>query len=226
MPATLMEKLKQMDPVGTVLAMGAILSFILAMEHGQTKSWHSSMVVGLLVGFFLILITFCLWEVFQNERAMLPPRLLKQRSIWAGSAYQFFFAGSSFILFYYLPIFFQSVKNASPIASGVSTLPLFVSISASSIAAGVITTKTGHVSPLMIGGSAIGAIGAGLLYIVDQRSPASYWIGCQILSGIADGVAWQAAVVIAQANAKPEDISSSTAIIFCGCTPPININRS
>jgi predicted MFS family arabinose efflux permease len=146
---------------------------------------------------------------------MLPPRLLKQRYIWVGSIYQFFFAGSSFVLFYYLPIYFQSVRNAGPIASGVSTLPLFVSISVSSIVAGVITTKTGLVGPLMIGGSAIGALGAALLYTLEQRSAVGNWIGYQIPSGIADGIAWQAALVIAQANAKPEDMSSATAIIFC-----------
>jgi hypothetical protein len=67
MHATLGEKFKHMDLPGTILAMGGILVFILAMETGQTKPWRSGTVIGLLVGFILILIIFCVWEIFQNE---------------------------------------------------------------------------------------------------------------------------------------------------------------
>ncbi len=40
-----------MDPVGTVLVMGAVISYLLALQYGgQTMPWRSSVVIGLLVG--------------------------------------------------------------------------------------------------------------------------------------------------------------------------------
>lgn len=77
--ATLKEKLLQMDFVGAALMMGLIISYILALQYGgQTHSWKSSVVIGLLVGSFVIFLVFLAWEVFQKERAMIVPRLVSR----------------------------------------------------------------------------------------------------------------------------------------------------
>ena len=105
MKATWKEKALQMDPLGIALVMGGIVSFILALENGgQKKPWNSSTVIGLLVGFVLILTVFIVWEVYNDERSMLPPRLFRQRSIWQPSGFIFFFSASYLVLLYYLPI--------------------------------------------------------------------------------------------------------------------------
>lgn len=71
------EKLLQMDLVGAALVMGLIVCYILALEYGgQTKSWNSSDVIGLLVGFVAMTVTCVIWEIFQGERAMIVPRLV------------------------------------------------------------------------------------------------------------------------------------------------------
>ena len=60
--ATWREKLLQMDPVGVILVMGAVISYILAMHYGgQTYAWNSSQVVGLLVGFVVLTAAFAFW---------------------------------------------------------------------------------------------------------------------------------------------------------------------
>lgn len=75
--ATPKEKLLQMDLVGAALMMGLIVSFILALQYGgQTHSWHSSQVIGLLVGFCVLVLVFVGWEIYQKERAMIVPRLV------------------------------------------------------------------------------------------------------------------------------------------------------
>jgi predicted MFS family arabinose efflux permease len=58
-------------------------------------------------------VLFVVIECWMGERALLQPRLLKQRNIWANSLYVFFLAGAMFILIYYLPIYFQSIQSAS-----------------------------------------------------------------------------------------------------------------
>ena len=75
--ATWKEKLLQLDLVGAALMMGLIISYILALQYGgQTQSWNSSIVIGLLVGFVAIVVVFIFWEIFQKERAMIVPRLV------------------------------------------------------------------------------------------------------------------------------------------------------
>jgi MFS family permease len=213
---TLKEKLLQMDLVGAALAMAAILSFILALQYGgQTKPWNSSVVIGLLVGVFVIFIAFAGWEMYQGERAMIIPRLFKQRSVWVGSIYQFFFAGSYFTVIFYIPIYFQSIGNVSPIASGVRNIPLIITAGFGSIFSGIFIGKTGHATPLMFAGAALGTISTGLLYTLDVDTSPGKWIGFQILQGVAAGIAFQVTIMVAQAKAKPEDISSVTAILFC-----------
>ncbi|QVM07465.1 hypothetical protein D8B26_002165 [Coccidioides posadasii str. Silveira] len=107
-PASWKEKLLQMDIVGIAMIMGAVVTYILALQYGgQSKAWNSAQVIGLLVAFVVILIVFCVWERFQGERAMVIPRLFKQRTVGISCIYTFFFSGSYFLVIYYLPVYFQ-----------------------------------------------------------------------------------------------------------------------
>ncbi|KAF2025072.1 MFS general substrate transporter [Setomelanomma holmii] len=209
------EKIIQMDPVGVVLVMSGIISFILAVEYGgQKKPWNSSTVIGLLVGFVLIWVAFAAWEYFNDERAMLPRRLLRQRVVWQPSAFQFFYAAAYFILLYYLPIYFQSVDNRSAISSGVLNLPLVLSLALGSTISGITVSKTGHAAPFMIAGAVLATISAGLMYTFDIGTSLGKWIGYQLFYGFSVGFGFQMGITIAQANAKMEDMSSVTAIVF------------
>ncbi|RYP77974.1 hypothetical protein DL771_000833 [Monosporascus sp. 5C6A] len=75
----LKEKISQMDPLGTLLIMGCVVYLMLSMQYGgQTYAWDSGVVIGLLVGFFVIFIAFVL-EARLGERAMLVTRIMKRR---------------------------------------------------------------------------------------------------------------------------------------------------
>lgn len=79
--ASAREKLLQMDIPGTALIIAAQVLFLLAMQWGGvTKSWGSGAVVAALVLSAVLLVVFALVEVFQGERSLLVPRLLKQRN--------------------------------------------------------------------------------------------------------------------------------------------------
>ncbi|KAH0042718.1 MFS general substrate transporter, partial [Aureobasidium melanogenum] len=211
----LKEKLLQMDPLGIALIMGALISMILALQYaGSTKSWNSSTVIGLLVGFVIILAAFAGFEVMQGERAMLPLRLLRNRNVLVNSMYGFFFAGSYFIPLYYLPIYFQGVDNVSPTASGVRNLPLIIAFSLATVFSGGFITKTGIATPILPIASAIATVSAGLLYTLDIGTGSGKWIGFQILAGFAYGIAFQVPIIIGQAIADPSDMASVTAILL------------
>ncbi|KAH8657674.1 efflux pump antibiotic resistance protein [Xylariales sp. PMI_506] len=212
---TFKEKLLQMDPVGTVLMMGAVVAYILALQYGgQTAAWNSSRVIGLLVGFILILLVFAGWELFNGERAMVVPRLIKDRTVWVNALYAFFLASSYFIIIYYLPIYFQSIDNVSPTDSGVRNLPIILAVTIGTILSGASISKTGVATPLMVVGAAIATIAAGLLYTLNIGTGTGKWIGYQILAGAAYGVTFQIPMIHGQGNAKPEDLAIVTAVLM------------
>lgn len=215
----------QMDPVGVVLLMGAVISFLLAFQYGGiTYPFNSSTVIGLLVGFVVIMIVLVIWECFQREYAMLVPRLIRQRSLWAPATFQFFFAGTYFLLLYYLPIYFQSIRGASPIQSGVDNLPLIVTAGVFVLLGGITVSKTGHAAPFMALGAAVMTISIGLLYTLGINTPTRDWVGYQILVGAAASFPFQNCINIIHANVDASDVASVTSILYCTFRHRIIIN--
>ncbi|KAK6712594.1 hypothetical protein SNK03_007006 [Fusarium graminearum] len=217
--APLFEKFLQMDPLGIVLVMGLTISYILAVQYGgQAHAWDSSVVIGLLVGWVAISVVWAISCYVQGERSMIPVRILKNRTVWVMSAFAFIFAGSFFLAIYYIPIYFQSVHNASPTSSGVRNLPLILAVTFSTIASGGLVTATGRYQPLLIGGAAIATIGAGLLYLLDIDTSTGKWIGYQIVAGVGWGLAFQIPMIAVQGTVDPKDLASATGILLCKCS--------
>lgn len=213
--ATLREKLLQMDPVGAIFAMGAVISYILALHYGGLMyPWNSSRVVGLLVSFVVLSAAFAVWEWCQEDRAMVPYRLAGDRVYLVSSAYAFFFSGAYFLIIYYLPIYFQSIDNVSPEMSGVRNLPLILAVTISMLASGAYISTTGIAAPITVVGTAMGVVCTGLLYTLDIGTSKGKWIGYQIIGGVGWGIASQIPIITVQATAPATDLAEVTAILL------------
>lgn len=211
----LKEKLLQMDLLGTALMMGAIVSLLLAFQYGgQTLTWRSPTVIGLLVGFVIILAAFSLWTAFQGERSVVPPRLIRQRKVFVSGIFAFTLIGGYYLVLYSLPIYFQSVDNATATESGIKNIPLIISVSICTIVSGVLISTHGFTVPIQITSTVIVAIGSGLLYTLETTSSLGKAIGFQLLCGIGWGLAIQSHIIAVQASVPDEDISSATSIVL------------
>ena len=212
------KKLLHVDPVGIALAMGGITCFILALQYGgNTHPWNSSVVIGLLVGFGLLAIALVGWEIWLDDYAMMLPRLYKQRSLSTTAPYQFFFMGSYLVLLYYLPIYFQSILNASPIKSGVNNLPLVLAAAVFALAGGAVVMKTGRAQQVMFVGSMLSTIAIGLIYTLNIGTSTGKWVGYQFFTGASMAFAIMHGLSIAQANVGPEDLAAVTSNLLCMC---------
>ncbi|KAH7062485.1 major facilitator superfamily domain-containing protein [Macrophomina phaseolina] len=213
--APLLEKFYQMDPLGTFFLLAAFTCLILALQWGgTTKAWRDSEVIGTLVGFVLLIIVFVGIQIWLDDRALLVPRLMKQKTIAFLSVLQFFGSGAFMLLLYYLPIYFQVVSGVSAAQSGVRNIPYILGIALFTIVSGGTITATGHYLPLIVLGSVLATVGTGLIYTLDVGSPSSEWIGYQAMSGIGSGLIIQVAVIVSQAIVPSVDLSSVTAIIL------------
>ena len=88
--ATLKELIMTFDLPGVSLILGSLTCLFLALERGGvTNSWASAKVIGCLIGFCLISIAFTVNEYFHQERALIVPRLIKQRTFAACALFIF-----------------------------------------------------------------------------------------------------------------------------------------
>ena len=214
--APLREKLSHLDLIGTVLALGTLISFARALEvAGIILPWNSAQVIGLLVGVVLLTLAFITSQYLFRDRAMIVRKLLTTRVIAVGMLYGFLHEGAFFTLLYALPLYFQTVNGVSPAEAGIRNLPLLLSCGLGSLAAGVLVSRFKYVIPLMLWASGGGAIGTGLVYTLQLDSTPAQWIGYQVLAGLAFGTGLPLAIIAGQAGSKAEDIPSATGMLLC-----------
>ena len=207
------EKILQMDIPGTFTIMAAVVCYVLALQWGGvTKAWSDSQVVGTLVGFILLSILFVIIEWQAGERALIPARLLKKRNVLVSGLYVLFIVGPLFVLIYYLPIYFQSIKGVSAAQSGIRNVPLVVSVGLFTIISGVLITIYGQFAYLMVIAAVIEIIGSGLIYTFEIGTSNGHWIGYQVVAGVGMGLGIQIPIIVNQASVDPSDLASASAI--------------
>ncbi|KAL6831876.1 major facilitator superfamily domain-containing protein [Trichoderma camerunense] len=214
--APMKEKLLQLDPLGTIILMGAIITYLMAVHYGgQIDSWNSARVIGLLVASIVFFIIFAIVEHWQDERAMVIPRLFVKRDIGVALFYTFFQGGALFSMIYYFPLYFQAIRGTDPVISAVHNLPFIIAAMALAVGSGIFISNTGLATPVMVGGSAIATFGCGLCYLFDLNTRAGVWIGIQIVVGIGLGCAFQVPIMVGQVSVDETDLPAATAMILC-----------
>jgi MFS family permease len=223
----ILDRIKELDLVGASLIIPAIICLILALQWGgNAYPWRSSTIIGLFVGFGLISFLFAGSQIYlgkQDEkngtmgksgRATLPPSILKQRTIWSTALFTLFFSGGFFLLVYYVPIYFQSVKGSSAMTSGLQILPFMLATVVSSVVVGALVTAAGYYTPFLITSTAIAAIGTGLITLYEIKISTGKWIGYQIVVGAGIGAGLQVPMTAVQTVLTPEDIPVGTAAVM------------
>jgi len=127
---------------------------------------------------------------------------------------------------YYLPFYFQAVKGTSAEGSGIRTIPYLVSLTLASIAAGGFVTVVGVYVPFTWVGSAIFAVGAGMIYTLEVHSSVGMWIGYQILAGVGAGMCVQIPFIAVQVVLSKKDmpVGNAIAIFFNSLGGAISIS--
>ena len=99
------EKLKEIDVFGLLIFIPTIVCLLLAITFGGGMySWGNWRVILLFVITGLLFAAFVWLQIWQGDRATVPPSVMKQRTIWASSIFCFFLFGSFLAFTYYIPI--------------------------------------------------------------------------------------------------------------------------
>jgi MFS family permease len=213
----LFERAKKLDIVGAFLFTPAIVMILLALQWGGNQyTWKSATIVGLFCGFGGIFIIFLAWQVYRKEQAMIPLGLLTRRTIVASSLTSMCVFGSLFVIIYYIPEWFQVIKGASPIKSGVMNIALFIPQIIGSIIAGTMITKLGYCNPWIMAGCIFSCIAAGLLSTFQVDTGHAAWIGYQVLCGLGFGFSMETPLTQAQTVLSLEEAGVGISLVtFC-----------
>ena len=99
------DKFKRLDLPGILLIIASVTCLFLALQFGGTTyAWNSSVVIGLLVGFVLLLAVFLLLQWYLKENATIAFRFLRERTVVMGSIFLFFTNAATYLVcneFYY-----------------------------------------------------------------------------------------------------------------------------
>lgn len=98
------------------------------------------------------------------------------------------------------------MKQKTPLASGVATLPWVITSTITALASGVLIGKIGHTAVFMAVGAVFGCIGSGLFTSFQPNTSSGKWIGYQILYAVGSSLASYTPLVAAQSSVPLADI--------------------
>ncbi|KAL1953853.1 hypothetical protein VTO42DRAFT_2113 [Malbranchea cinnamomea] len=209
------DQLVRLDPIGSLLFLPSVVCFLLALQWGGSSyPWGNGRIVALFVVAGVLAIAFGAVQIWRQEDATVPPRIVRQRSVLSGTVFALCVGGAMISTLYTLALWFQAVQQTSAVQSGIDTIPMVLALVVGSVASGAVITRTGYYVPWMYVATVLMATGAGLMttFDVDTRHPA--WIGYQVLFGLGVGTGMQQASLAAQTVLAMKDVSVGVSLMF------------
>ncbi|PSR90761.1 putative MFS aflatoxin efflux pump [Coniella lustricola] len=209
------EKLGQLDFLGLLFLLPAVVCLLLALQWGgSTYTWSNGRIIALLVLTGVLFIGFIAVQILFPATATIPPRIFCQRSIIAAFCVTFCMGASMMLIIYYLPIWFQAIEGVSAVDSGIRILALVLSMVIGSVSSGALVTRTGYYTPVLIFGVCLASVGAGLLTMLQVDTSESRWLGYQVVYGFGLGCSIQAPNLAAQTVLPTIDVPVGTSVMF------------
>ncbi|KAI0531596.1 major facilitator superfamily domain-containing protein [Xylaria digitata] len=206
----LRDGLSAIDWLGTASILAGTVLFLVGLDFGgATYPWNSAPVISFIIigaatiGFFLY-----------NEKrlARFPLMYLDVFKGWPNNAIvitAFSHSITSFGAEYYLPLYFQSVKQASPTQSGVMLLPFIITTAFVDIASGVLIHKIGRYRELIWAGAVFMTLGSGLCISFWVDTDLGKLIGFQIILGFGVSLLFQTPSLALQNSVSQADTATA-----------------
>ncbi|KAL3456395.1 MFS drug transporter [Aspergillus heterothallicus] len=211
----LREGVGAIDWLGTLAIVGLTLMLLLGMEFGGTIfPWSSPKVICLLVFGVVMIGIFIVTEKKVARYPLIPMGLFTSTPTNAAFILAFAHGMVSFGTEYYLPLYFQSVKQASPLRSGILILPMMVTEATTDILTGILIHRIGRYREITWAGTMGMALGTGLYITLDRETSLGAIIAFQVVGGIGTAMLFQTPVLAIQNSvSRAADTASATATL-------------
>jgi EmrB/QacA subfamily drug resistance transporter len=208
------------DLPGAITVTAGVALLVYGLSNASTDQlgvshWGDGKVVASLAAAAALLVAFVLIE-WRSRHALLPLRLLADRSRTGAYLVMLCLATSMFGFFFFLTIFVQEVLGYSALRSGVAFLPFAVVIV---LMSGIVSQVVGRIGPrpLMVTGA---AVAAGGMYWFSQVTVHSTYVGGllgpMLLTSVGFGMLFVPMSLVALNRVRGEDAGIASSLLNTG----------
>lgn len=198
------------DYLGALALAAATVPLLLAFSWAGTQyAWTSPIILGLLLFAVLMIGAFLLIERRAVE-AIIPPALFLNR-IFTASVVTTFVVGAALLgSLYFLPLFIQGVMGQTATDAGLALPPLMIGVILSSIAGGLVMSRTGRYKVLALVGLATATAGMFMLSRLGVSVTEADIARDMFVLGLGIGISMTLFTIIVQNAFPPEHIGQVT----------------
>ncbi|KAH6672347.1 major facilitator superfamily domain-containing protein [Halenospora varia] len=212
-PTSLLDKLKRIDWIGSLIFIGSATGFIMGISWGGVQyawsSWHT--IVPIVVG-FCGFIGFYFYEDMVAVEPIVPTSIFKNTNIVAAYIDTVIHSLIVLSLVYYLPLYYEGVKGFNTTITGVAVFPETFTVAPAAVIVGIVIGKIGSFRWAVWSGWAITILGLGVLYLMDVHTSTVSWIFLNLTAGIGTGFLYPAMQFSIQSACADEDLASAVSM--------------
>ncbi len=198
------------DYAGIALVAIGVACLILGLEWGgQQYAWGSAMIIGLFIAAVILLTAFVFVEMRATE-PMLPMHLFRSNVFTVCSILSFIVGFAMLGAMTYLPSYLQYVDGVSATASGLRTLPMVAGLFVMSILSGQVVGKTGRYKYFPVVGTAVMAVGLGLMSTMGRGTGIWRESLYMLILGMGIGLSMQVLTIVVQNTVPYSDLGTAT----------------
>ncbi|OUM62680.1 hypothetical protein PIROE2DRAFT_51646, partial [Piromyces sp. E2] len=218
-PGTILEKIKKIDFIGTILLIGFSICLLLGLNWGGTNyAWNSGIIISLFIVSGISLVLFIVVECFVAKDPIIPPVIFHQRNVII-SAIGTFAVGFVFLTFNNtIAMLYQNARGFTATMSGLRLTPSFITIAVAGIGSGILIGKFGHIKVHIVIGSFLLFAATILISFIGLSTPYYIELFIILLYGFALGITNQNFVVVGQNSSPKPLIATTTSTILFGRT--------
>ncbi|KAI9676065.1 MAG: hypothetical protein M1817_000808 [Caeruleum heppii] len=209
-------RLAQIDYAGAVLIVGACTSGIMAIAFGGVIfPWDAPKTIAMFVLSGVLFILFGFQQVYTIfttiDNRLFPVHFFKDRTLFIFFVQAFISGAPAFIPIYFIPLYFQFVKQDTALDAAVRLLPFMFLLVFFCLLNGAVMAKEGHYLPWYIFASTFMVIGSALMYTVKENTSTGAIYGYSAILAIGAGCVAQSSVSCVQASVSPEELPLAVA---------------
>jgi DHA2 family methylenomycin A resistance protein-like MFS transporter len=202
---------RSLDVGGVVLGVLTLLATTFAFIEGGRSGAGAAPVIAAAIAAVILLGAFVLVERARGDDAMLPLALFRRPQFSVANAAAGTMNLGTLGTLFVLTLFLQSVQGRSPLAAGLSLVPLFAPLAVIAPFAGRLTSRIGSRLPVAVG-LAVAAVGLALLVTANAGSGYVALLPAFLLWGVGMGILTPAVVAAAIAAVPAERTGLASAI--------------
>jgi EmrB/QacA subfamily drug resistance transporter len=203
----------RIDWPGALSLILGLVPLLTVAEQGRAWGWDSPRSLACYAIGAIGLVAFIFAERAYKDEALLPLRLLANRTIAVGATSSTILGMAMFGGLLTVPLYLQIVKGSTPTVAGLQMIPFVVGIMAGSVASGQLIARTGRYRIFPIIGSTLMAIALGLFALIGADTPLWKTMLIMVLMGLGLGGNMQPMITAVQNAVSPREIGVATSSV-------------